>query len=87
MAVVFPAPAGAIASCSRAPEVHNVADQHRLPGIKGGTIRGQLEHRQLHRRRVDNVPVPAAGGGDQTLLGVENPLRGVPVGAGDGVHR
>ena len=31
--------------------------------------------------------VAAAGGGDETLLGVEDPLRCVEVGAGDGVDR
>ena len=28
-----------------------------------------------------------AGGGDQALFGTDDPLRGVAVGAGDGVHR
>ena len=50
MAVVFPAPAGAIASCSRAPGGAHLADQRGLPGIQGGAVRRHLQQRQIHRR-------------------------------------
>ena len=56
------------------------------PAFEGGAVRGQLEQRQLDRRRVDDGSVASAGGGDEALLGGEDPLRGVLVGAGDAVH-
>ena len=37
--------------------------------------------------RSTTVPSRHAGGGDEALLGVEDALRGVEVGAGDGVDR
>ena len=65
----------------------HLPDQRSLPGIQGGAVRRHLQQRQIHRRLVDDCPVAAAGGGDEALLGVEDPLRGVEVGAGDGVDR
>ena len=53
MAVVFPAPAGAIASCSRAPERAHLADQCRLPSIECGAVRRHLQQREIHRHLVD----------------------------------
>ena len=55
MAVVFPAPAGARASWSRAPEVAICGDQGGLPGVEGGPVGGLLEQR--HGDRVGRGPV------------------------------
>ncbi len=87
MAVVFPAPAGAIASCSRAPGGAHLADQCRLPSIECSAVRGHFQQGQIHRRRIDGRTAATSGGGDEALLGVEDPLRGVQVGAGHGVDR
>jgi hypothetical protein len=87
MAVVFPAPAGAIASCSRAPEVHICRDKGRLTRIQGGAVRGHLQQGDVDCGAVEDSSVADAGDGDEALLGVEDALRGVDVGASDGVNR
>ena len=87
MAVVFPAPAGAIASCSRAPEVHICRTSEACPASRAVPFAASLQQSQIHRRLIDHCPVAASGGGDEALLGVEDPLRGVEVGPGDGVDR
>ena len=73
MAVVFPAPAGAIASWSRAPEVAISRDQGGLSGVEGDPVGGLLEQRQLDRVRAGAVPVATAGGVDEALLGGQDP--------------
>ena len=50
MAVVFPAPAGAIASCDPGTGGAHLADQGCLPGIKRGAVRRHFQQRQLHGR-------------------------------------
>ena len=65
----------------------HLPDQGGLPGIQRGAVGGHLEQRQIHRRLVDDGAVAASGGRDQPLLGVEDPLGGVGLGAGDGVDR
>ena len=61
-AVVFPAPAGAMASCSRDPEVAIARTSVDLPGVELHAVGGRLEQRQLDRGRVDGPAVRAAGG-------------------------
>ena len=84
MAVVFPAPAGAIASCSRAPEVAICAHQRGLSGVEGDPVRGLLEQRQVDRlgrplaRRAGRRRRPGAARRP-------GPLRVYSVGAGDRV--
>ena len=87
MAVVFPAPAGAIASCSRAPGGAHLADQCRLPSIQCSAVRRHLQQGQIHRRLLDGRTAATSRRGDETGLGVEDPLRRVEVGAGHGVDR
>ena len=53
MAVVLPAPAGAIASCSRAPGGAHLPDQRSLPGIQCRSVRRHLQQSQIHRHLVD----------------------------------
>ena len=53
MAVVFPAPAGAIASCSTCPGGAHLADQGGLPSIEGSAVRRHLQQGQIDRRLVD----------------------------------
>jgi hypothetical protein len=86
MAVVFPAPAGAIASCSRAPELHICRTSEACPASRS-VLFAAIKQSQIHRRLIDHCPVAAAGGGNEALLGVEDPLRGVEVGTGHLVDR
>ena len=65
----------------------HLADQSGLPSIQCGAVRRHLQQSQIHRRLLDRRSVAASGGGDEALLGVEDALRGVEVGAGDGVNR
>ena len=65
----------------------HLPDQSCLSGVEGGAVRRQLQQRQVNRRCVDDYSVVLAGGGDEALFGVDDPLRGVAVGAGDGVDR
>jgi hypothetical protein len=46
-----------------------------------------FQQSQIHRRLLDDCSVAATGDGEEALLCVEDALRGVEVGAGDGVHR
>ena len=87
MAVVFPAPAGAIASCSRAPEVHICRTRDACPASRAVPFAAISSRARSTADCVDDCSVAAAGGGDEALLGVEDALRGVEVGAGDGVDR
>ena len=65
----------------------HLADQCRLPSIQCSAVRRHLQQGQIDRRSVDGCTVASSGGGDEALFGVEDPLRGVEVGAGDGVDR
>ena len=87
MAVVFPAPAGAIASCRRAPELHIWRTSDGLPSIECGAVRRHLQQGQVDRRLLDGRTAATSRRGDETGLGVEDPLRRVEGGAGDGVDR
>ena len=87
MAVVFPAPAGAIASCSRAPEVHIGRIREACPGSRAVPFAAISSRGQINHGAVEDGSVAAAGDGDEALLGVEYALGGVEVGAGDGVNR
>ena len=87
MAVVFPAPAGAIASCSRAPEVHICRTRDACPVSRAVPFAAISSRARSTTVLVDDRSVAAAGGGEEALLGVEDALRGVEVGAGDGVDR
>ena len=86
MAVVFPAPAGAIASCSRAPDVHIWRTRKACPA-SSAAVRRHLKQGQLHRRLLDGRTAALSGGCDEASLGVEDSRRRVEGGAGDGVDR
>jgi hypothetical protein len=85
MAVVFPAPAGAIASCTRAPEVHIWRTSAACPASSAVPFAAISTRAQVDRRLLDGRAVVTSRRRDETGLGVEDPLRGVEVGAGDGV--
>ena len=87
MAVVFPAPAGAIASCSRAPDVHICRTSAACPASSAVPFAAISSRARSTADSSTDCAVVASGGGDEALLGVEDPLRGVQVGAGDGVDR
>ena len=87
MAVVFPAPAGAIASCRRAPEVHICRTSDACPVSRAVPFAAISNRARSTAVCVDRRAVAATGGRDEALLGIEDPLRGVEVGAGDGVDR
>ena len=87
MAVVFPAPAGAIASCSRAPEVHICRTRDVCPVSRAVPFAAISSRARSTTLRSTTVPSRRAGGGDEALLGVEDALGGVEVGTGDGVNR
>jgi hypothetical protein len=84
MAVVFPAPAGAIASRSRGA---HLPDQRRLAPIEGGAVLGHFQQGKVDDGAVDDGSVAEAGDGEEALFGVEDALGGVEVGAGHGVNR
>ena len=65
----------------------HLPDQGRLPRIQGGAVRGHFQQGKIDDGAVDDRSVADAGDGDEALLGVEDALRGVEVGAGDGVDR
>ena len=73
MAVVFPAPAGAIASCSRAPEVAICRTRAACPALRAVPFAAVSSSARSTAVCVDGVSVAAAGGGDEALLGVEDP--------------
>ena len=87
MAVVFPAPAGAIASCSRAPEVHICRTSEACPASRAVLFAAISSRARSTADSSTTDAVAASRGGDEALLGVEDPLRGVEVGAGHGVDR
>jgi hypothetical protein len=61
------------------------ADQCGLPNIEGGAVRRHLQQSQIHRRLTNSRPVASPGSGEEALFGVEDSLRGVQLGARDGV--
>ena len=87
MAVVFPAPAGAMASCNRAPEVHICRTSAAWPASNAVPLAAISSSARSTADSSTDGAVVASGGGDQALLGVEDALGGVQVGAGDGVDR
>ena len=87
MAVVFPAPAGAIASCSRAPEVHIWRTSDACPASSAVPFAAISSRARSTAACVDGRTAATSRRGDEAGLGVEDPLRGVEVGAGDGVDR
>jgi hypothetical protein len=58
-------------------------DQGRLPHIQGGAVRGHLQQGDVDDSAVEDRSVADAGDGDEALLGVEDALGGVAVGAGE----
>jgi hypothetical protein len=58
-----------------------------LPGIQGGAVRRHLQQSQIHPRLLDDRSVDTSRGGEEALLGVQDALGGVKVGAGDGINR
>ena len=60
-------------------------DQSGLPGVQGGAVGGHLQQRQIDRAPSTARAVGAAGGGDEALLGGQDPGGGEQLGAGDGV--
>jgi hypothetical protein len=58
-----------------------------LTRIQGGAVRGHLQQGDVDCGAVEDRSVADAGDGDEALLGVEDALGGVEVGAGDGVYR
>ena len=85
MAVVLPAPAGAIASCSRVRRCTS-AGPARLPGIHWVPFAAISSNASSTAdcRRSSRLGVPAV---DQAPFRVQDPLGRVEVGAGDGVDR
>jgi len=57
-----------------------------LSRIQGGAVCGHLQHGKINDAAVEDRSVANAGDGEDALLGVEDALRGVLVGAGEGVH-
>ena len=86
-AVVLPAPAGAITSCTRRRSVATVRTICRLPGVQHDAAGGGLGQPEVDRDRVERPSVGPVRGGQEALLGGEDPGRGVLVAAGDGEHR
>ena len=87
MAVVFPAPAGAIASCNRAPEVHICRTSAACPASSAVPLAAISSSARSTADASTDGAVAAPGGRHQALLGVEDPLGGVGLGAGDRVDR
>jgi hypothetical protein len=54
-----------------------------LPRIQGSAVRPHLQRGQINHGAVDGRSVADAGDGDEALLGVEDALGGVAVGAGE----
>jgi len=65
----------------------HLADQCRLPSIECSAVRRHLQQGQIHRRLLDRRTAVTSRRRDETGLGIEDPLRGVEGGAGDGVDR
>ncbi len=87
MAVVFPAPAGAIASCSRAPEVHIWRTSAACPASSAVPFAAISSKARSTAAWSTDAPSRRPAAVTRRGLGVEDPLRGVEVGAGDGVDR
>ncbi len=85
MAVVFPAPAGAIASCSRAPEVHMARTRAACPASKAFPFAADSSSANSTIAGVQDPAVGAARGRDETLLGGQNPGGGEQLGSGNRV--
>ena len=85
--MVFPAPAGAIASCRRAPEVHIWRTSAACPASRAVPFAAISSRARSTAACVDSRTAATSRRRDETGLGVEDPLRGVEVGAGDGVDR
>ena len=60
MAVVFPAPAGAIASCSRAPEVHICRTSDACPASRAVPFAAISSKARSHRCLLDGRTVAAS---------------------------
>jgi hypothetical protein len=67
------------------PGAAHLADQCGLPGIERGAIRRHFEQGQVDRSLLNGRTAAASCGGEEALLGVEDPLRGLQGGARDGV--
>jgi hypothetical protein len=65
----------------------HLPDQRGLSSIEGGAVRRHFQQGQIHCRLIDHCSVAAAGDGEEALLGVEDALGGVQLGAGDAVNR
>jgi hypothetical protein len=87
MAVVFPAPAGGDRELQTRPRRAHLADHCGLPSIQCSAVRRHFEQGQIHRRLLDGRTATTSRRRDETGLGVEDPLRGVEVGASDRVDR
>jgi hypothetical protein len=71
MAVVFRYRQVAIASCSRAPEVH-ICRTSEPARIQGGAVRRHLQQSQIHRRLVDRLSRRGVRRRDQAAVRVED---------------
>ena len=80
IAVVLPDPAGAIASWSRAPEVAISRTSVACPALRVIPLAVDSSSARSTEDAVDGVPVVAAGGVDQALLGGQDLARGEQVG-------
>ena len=85
MAVVLPVPAGAMASCSRAPEVAIRRTRSAWPGSRSIPLAVISNNATSTPPVGDGAAVGAAGGGDEPPLGGQHGGGGVQVGAGDAV--
>ena len=86
IAVVFPAPAGAIASCTRAQEAHICRTSEACPASSAVPL-AAISSRARSTAAARPTTAATSRRSDETGLGVEDPLRGVEVGPGDGVDR
>jgi hypothetical protein len=83
----FPSARGGDRELQTCPGSAHLADQCRLPSIECSAVRRHFEQGQVDRRRLDGRTAATSRRRDETGLGVDDPLRGVEVGAGDGVNR
>ena len=58
-----------------------------MPGVQGGAVRGHFQQGKIDDGAVEDRSVADAGDGDEALLGGQDALGGVEVGAGDRVNR
>ena len=85
IAVVLPAPAGAIASCSRAPEVAIVRTSAACPALRVTPLAADSSRAMSTAESATACPSTRPCHGHQALLGLQDPGRGEQLGAGDGV--